>query len=55
MFGRLMDRHPGWTFEDVADLNSFQVKAALEFIMDNPFPITIAIDPPKQRPGRRRR
>jgi hypothetical protein len=36
-------------------MNSFQIDDYLEWITDNPLPITIAVDPPKELPKRRRR
>jgi hypothetical protein len=53
MFARLSERF-GWTPDQIAELNSFQIEAYLEWMMENPLPITIAVDPPKEMPRSKR-
>jgi hypothetical protein len=54
MFCRLSERF-GWTPEEISELTSFQIEIYLAWMMDNPLPITIAVDPPKNLPKRRGR
>jgi hypothetical protein len=54
MFCRLSDRF-GWTPEEISELNSFQLEYYFEWLLENPFPIGIHIDPPKRMPQKRGR
>jgi hypothetical protein len=53
MYCRISERF-GWTIPEINEMDSFQMQAILEWLMENPVQIVGAVDPPKQGHRRRR-